>query len=146
MKNSVFWDVTPCGSCDNRRFGRTCRFHHQGIRCQLLPCSKLTDYFHTDDGGKTFLRNVCSLNSHATSHPSRRHFSNSISFVTNHYMNRDISVGIATVATGYGLDDRGIEFRAPARSRIFSSPHSPDGLRGTSSHPLRGYLEISCRE
>jgi hypothetical protein len=23
MKNSVFWDVTPCGSCKNRRFGRT---------------------------------------------------------------------------------------------------------------------------
>jgi hypothetical protein len=23
MKNSVFWDVTPCGSCKNRRFGGT---------------------------------------------------------------------------------------------------------------------------
>jgi hypothetical protein len=23
MKNGVFWDVTPCGSCENRRFGRT---------------------------------------------------------------------------------------------------------------------------
>jgi hypothetical protein len=22
MKNGVFWDVTPCGSCKNRRFGR----------------------------------------------------------------------------------------------------------------------------
>jgi hypothetical protein len=21
MKNSVFWDVTPCGSCKNRSFG-----------------------------------------------------------------------------------------------------------------------------
>jgi hypothetical protein len=21
MKNCVFWDVTPCGSCKNRRFG-----------------------------------------------------------------------------------------------------------------------------
>jgi hypothetical protein len=21
MKNGVFWDVTPCGSCKNRRFG-----------------------------------------------------------------------------------------------------------------------------
>jgi hypothetical protein len=21
MKNAVFWDVTPCGSCENRRFG-----------------------------------------------------------------------------------------------------------------------------
>jgi hypothetical protein len=22
LKNAVFWDVTPCGSCKNRRFGR----------------------------------------------------------------------------------------------------------------------------
>jgi hypothetical protein len=21
MKNAMFWDVTPCGSCKNRRFG-----------------------------------------------------------------------------------------------------------------------------
>jgi hypothetical protein len=24
MKNGVFWDVMPCGSCKNRRFGGTC--------------------------------------------------------------------------------------------------------------------------
>jgi hypothetical protein len=30
MKNGVFWDVTPCGSCKNRRFGGTQRLHHQG--------------------------------------------------------------------------------------------------------------------
>jgi hypothetical protein len=23
MKNGVFWDVVPCGSCKNRRFGGT---------------------------------------------------------------------------------------------------------------------------
>jgi hypothetical protein len=23
LKNAVFWDVTPCGSCRNRRFGGT---------------------------------------------------------------------------------------------------------------------------
>jgi hypothetical protein len=23
MKNRLFWDVTPCGSCKNRRFGGT---------------------------------------------------------------------------------------------------------------------------
>jgi hypothetical protein len=26
MKNGVFWDVTPCGSCNNRRFGGTLLF------------------------------------------------------------------------------------------------------------------------
>jgi hypothetical protein len=29
MKNAGFWDVTPCGSCKNRRFGGTYRHHHQ---------------------------------------------------------------------------------------------------------------------
>jgi hypothetical protein len=30
MKNAVFWDVTPCGSCKNRRFRGTQHLHHQG--------------------------------------------------------------------------------------------------------------------
>jgi hypothetical protein len=30
MKNCVFSDVTPCGSCKNRRFGGTYRLFHQG--------------------------------------------------------------------------------------------------------------------
>jgi hypothetical protein len=30
MKKGVFWDVTPCGSCKNRRYGRTWRHLHQG--------------------------------------------------------------------------------------------------------------------
>jgi hypothetical protein len=30
MKNGVFWVVTPCGSCKNRRFGVTWRLLHQG--------------------------------------------------------------------------------------------------------------------
>jgi ribosome biogenesis protein Nip4 len=29
MKNGVFWVVTPCGSCKNRRFGRTYHLFHQ---------------------------------------------------------------------------------------------------------------------
>jgi hypothetical protein len=29
LKNAVFWDAAPCGSCKNRRFGGTYRFHHQ---------------------------------------------------------------------------------------------------------------------
>jgi hypothetical protein len=30
LKKGVFWDVTPCGSCKNRRFGGTWRLLHQG--------------------------------------------------------------------------------------------------------------------
>jgi hypothetical protein len=37
MKNGVFWDVTPCGFCKNRRFSGTSRLHH-----------------HPDDGGAKF--------------------------------------------------------------------------------------------
>jgi hypothetical protein len=29
MKSGIFWDVTPCGSCKNRRFGGTQRLLHQ---------------------------------------------------------------------------------------------------------------------
>jgi hypothetical protein len=32
------------------------------------------------------------------------------------------------IATGYGLDDRGIEIRVPVGSRSFSSPRRPDRL------------------
>jgi hypothetical protein len=32
MKNGVFWVVTPCSSCKNRRFGGTWRLLHQGER------------------------------------------------------------------------------------------------------------------
>jgi hypothetical protein len=32
IKNVVCWDVAPCGSCKNRRFGGTCHFHFQGRR------------------------------------------------------------------------------------------------------------------
>jgi hypothetical protein len=46
MKNYVFWDVTPCVSCKNRRFG-----------------------------GAKFLRNVGSYKSDTAQHPRRRHSS-----------------------------------------------------------------------
>jgi hypothetical protein len=30
----VFWDVTPCGSCKNKRIGINYRLHHQGKKNQ----------------------------------------------------------------------------------------------------------------
>jgi hypothetical protein len=36
MQNGVFWDVTPCGSCKNRRFGGTKRPLHQGDKNRRL--------------------------------------------------------------------------------------------------------------
>jgi hypothetical protein len=49
------------------------------------------------------------------------------------------SVGIAT---GYGLDDRGVGFRVPVGSRIFSSPNSPDRLWGPPSLLYNGYERL----
>jgi hypothetical protein len=36
LKNGVFWDVPPCGSCKNRCFGGTQRLLHQGDKNRLL--------------------------------------------------------------------------------------------------------------
>jgi hypothetical protein len=36
VKYAVFWDVTPCGSCENRRFEGRCRLHHQGENNKLV--------------------------------------------------------------------------------------------------------------
>jgi hypothetical protein len=48
MKNAVFWDMTPCGSCGNQILGGMYRFHYQGEKnqrarknfevCRLLGC------------------------------------------------------------------------------------------------------------
>jgi hypothetical protein len=51
---------------------------------------------------------------------------------------RDSVVGIAT---GYGLDERGVGVRVPVGSRIFSSPRRPDRLWGPPSFLSNGYRE-----
>jgi hypothetical protein len=38
MKNGVFWDVRPCGSCQNRRFGGTYQFL-RSVRRLLVTAS-----------------------------------------------------------------------------------------------------------
>jgi hypothetical protein len=35
MKNAVFWDVAPCISCVNRRFGGTYRLHFHGKKVSV---------------------------------------------------------------------------------------------------------------
>jgi hypothetical protein len=43
MKNAVFWDVAPCRSCVNRRFGGTYRLHllDREIRARGTSCIHL---------------------------------------------------------------------------------------------------------
>jgi hypothetical protein len=57
-------------------------------------------------------------------------------------LSRDSVVGIAT---GYGLDDRGVGVRVPVGARIFSSPRRPDGLWGPSNLLSNGYWGLFPR-
>jgi hypothetical protein len=38
---SIFWEMTPCGSYKNRRFGGSYRLHHQGARVRAGYRAKL---------------------------------------------------------------------------------------------------------
>jgi hypothetical protein len=86
MKNTAFWTVMLCGSCNNRRFGGTYSIHHQGVAVAsyCLRCSWLTGSFHPDDGVHNFLQNVRPYKSHTVSRPRRRYSSGSIELAKGH--------------------------------------------------------------
>jgi hypothetical protein len=58
------------------------------------------------------------------------------SVITLPIQSRDRAVSIAT---GYGLDDRGVGVQVPVGSRIFFSPHHLDQLWGPPSLLSNGY-------
>jgi hypothetical protein len=80
MKNVVFWDVTPCRSCE-LRFGGKYILHFQGIKIHErgTTCSRwflASGFLYSEDGVDTFLRNVGSIHKIYTApHPRRRHSS-----------------------------------------------------------------------
>jgi hypothetical protein len=53
---------------------------------------------------------------------------------------RDSAVGIAT---GYGLDERGVGVRVPVGARIFTSPCRPDQLWGPPNLLSNGFRGLS---
>jgi hypothetical protein len=61
MKNAVFWDLEPCGSCKSQRFGGTCRLqlkdrkNPRAKKCVSSWLTLLADYFYPEDGGDTFI-------------------------------------------------------------------------------------------
>jgi hypothetical protein len=82
MNNAVFWDVAPCSSCVNQRFGGTYRL--AAATCSRWFLSR--GFFYPEDGGYTFLRNVGSHKNYKAPHPRRRHSSEEIMFTDFYYM------------------------------------------------------------
>jgi hypothetical protein len=46
--------------------------------------------------------------------------------ILKYYLRGKSRDSAVSIATGYGLDDRGVGVRVPVRSRIFTSPRRPD--------------------
>jgi hypothetical protein len=76
----IFWEMMPCGSYKNRRFGGSYRLPLQGalVSYEFVPIQELTTVLcnqlalvHPEDGGDTILRNVDSYKSHTASSPKR---------------------------------------------------------------------------
>jgi hypothetical protein len=61
-----------------------------------------------------------------------------------HISNKSRDSAVA-IATGYGLDDRGVGIRFPVRSRIFSHPRRPTRLCGPPNLLSDGYRELFPR-
>jgi hypothetical protein len=74
MKNAVFWDVAPCSSFVNRRFGGMYRLHLPGREIRERGTSVSRWLQPPEDGGDTFLRNIGSHVIYTAPH-SRRLFS-----------------------------------------------------------------------
>jgi hypothetical protein len=78
MKNTVFWDVAPCRSCVNRRFGRIYRLHLSGrkIRERGTDVSlQLTAHagFSLADVSTLKMEAICSSETSIHTRPTRPH-------------------------------------------------------------------------
>jgi hypothetical protein len=61
MKNVVFWDVTPCGCCKNRRFGGTYRLHYRGGKVRRARKNVSSKHAAKKYSHIVFLRSVLRL-------------------------------------------------------------------------------------
>jgi hypothetical protein len=90
MKNALFWDAAPYRPCVNRRFGGTYRLHLQGRNIRKrATCScwfLVREFFYSEDGGDTFLRNVDSYKIYMAPQPRRRH-SSTLNLLLSYFQN-----------------------------------------------------------
>jgi hypothetical protein len=71
VKNTVFWVVSPCGSCNKRRFGGTHHLHLQNYENQWAR--------NISNNYQVYCSKRRSYKRHTESHPRRLHFSGMIS-------------------------------------------------------------------
>jgi hypothetical protein len=88
------------------------------------------------DGDRRFISLVYDDLTGYTAHPWKKLLTESFLLYYERIRSRDSAVGIAT---GYGLDNRGVGVRVTVGSRIFSSPCRPDRLWGPPNLLSNGY-------
>jgi hypothetical protein len=128
MKIAVFWDLVPCRSSVNRRFGGTYRLHLQGRKIRERGTS-VCRWLQTESSVEN--TQVAIHKIHITFIILREYL---LRVILN--QSRDSSVGIAT---GYGMNDRVVGVRVSVGSRIFSSPRRPDWIWGSPNLPSNRY-------
>jgi hypothetical protein len=67
----IFWEMTPCGSYKNRRFGGWSSYESVPIQEVTTSLCNQLALVHPEDVGDTILRNVGSYKSHTVSFPRR---------------------------------------------------------------------------
>jgi hypothetical protein len=139
-ENAVFWKVMPCGYYKNRRCGGTYCLHYQSERIGELGITL------TVTSKRSMLRSLLRLLVNAKVVPSSPILVNLImQFIcssempvltraTRHNFSEDgilLSLSFPyNIATGYGLQHRGIGIRLPVVLRMFIPQHRPDRLWG----------------
>jgi hypothetical protein len=109
-------------------------------KCERMQVQAPT-HSHAHTHARTHVHTCCELReSNLATQSSEKQEFKRIKFTAAHKM--DCVVGIAT---GYGLDDRGVGVRVLVESRIFSTARRPDRLWGPPSFLSNGYRGKSGR-
>jgi hypothetical protein len=92
-KNAVFWDVTPCGSCKNRRFGGRYRLHHEGDN--VVPSSLILVTLMTEA--------ISSSETSVLTRVTRRNIPEDTILYTSYLVKHESREGAVDIASGYAV-------------------------------------------